>query len=89
MEFGNKVVQFIILNAIKYLMEDHSLLSIDVSNELDYEIFDDLLLDSITLFDFSIDVDSESNDDGGESLCDHIDDIMVDESTHVYVVEAG
>lgn len=50
-EFGYMMVQFNLLDAMKYPVEDYFFLGINVSNELDCGVNDDLFFDFAALFD--------------------------------------
>ncbi|XP_042436877.1 uncharacterized protein LOC122022829 [Zingiber officinale] len=63
MEFGDTIVQFNILDAMKYPSEDHSLLSIDVFDELDFEMLGDAAAELTNIFkETSCAVDEISSD---------------------------
>ncbi|XP_042387373.1 uncharacterized protein LOC121979449 [Zingiber officinale] len=62
MEFGGTVVQYNILDAMKYPVEDHSLLSIDLFDELEDRL-DGYLLECAVLFnDFGDDLSTKCRD---------------------------
>lgn len=76
-----------------YSVEDHSLLSIDVLNELDFELFDNLSSDLARKFDCSntslCDSDSDSNVDDNSSRLDLLCDAIFDECTGVSTMEVN
>lgn len=93
MEFGDTMVQFNIFYVMRYPSEDHSLLSIDVFDELHPEELDDLYSDLANLFDcFNTslsDADSDSYVDDNISGSDYICDAIFDECTGVSTLGAG
>ncbi|XP_074559897.1 uncharacterized protein LOC141815936 [Curcuma longa] len=82
MEFGDTVVQFSILDAMKYPTEDHSLLGIDVLDELDFEESDDMDSDLAD----TEDLDDVDYDSGGSAL---VCDTILGTDIEVSVLEIG
>lgn len=93
MEFSDTMVQFNIFDAIRYPIENHSLLGTDVLDELDFMELDNLYTDLEGLFDcldiLLSDIDSDLDDVDDDSSGSHlICDAFFDAYTGVSTVEA-